>query len=125
MDANPCAPVIIGAAIEEHRHLGIGVLESAYEAALAIELAHRGLHFERQIPLPAHYKGVDLGDAYRLDLLVEGVVIVEIKALARLAPIHTAQLLTYLRLSERKLGLLLNFHAESMREGIRRIANDL
>lgn len=92
---------------------------------MAIELAQRGLRFERQAPLPARYKGVPLGDAYRLDLLVEGCVIVEIKAVARLAPIHASQLLTYLRLSQCRLGLLLNFHERTMRAGIQRVVNDL
>lgn len=92
---------------------------------MAIELAQRGLRFERQAPLPARYKGVPLGDAYRLDLLVEGCVIVEIKAVARLAPIHASQLLTYLRLSQCRLGLLRNFHERTMRAGIQRVVNDL
>ena len=123
MDENECSNVVIGAAIEVHRELGIGLLESAYELALAIELEQRGLSFRRQVPLPARYKGVDVGDAYRLDFLVEDVVIVEIKTLPRFAPVHTAQVLTYLRLANKRLGLLLNFHAESMREGVRRIVN--
>lgn len=125
MDENECSKRIIGAAIEVHRVLGVGLLESAYESALAIELASRGLGFERQVSVPVRYKGTDLGDAYRIGLLVEGLVIVEVKAVSALAPIHTAQVLTYLRLSGRKLGLLLNFHAESMRAGTRRIANQL
>ena len=125
MDENDCSNLIIGAAIEVHRELGVGLLESAYELAMAVELEQRGLRFERQIPLAASYKGVALGDAYRIDLLVEGSVIVEIKAVASLAPIHSSQLLTYLRLAHKRLGLLLNFHSGSMRSGIKRVVNRL
>lgn len=125
MNENECSNIVIAAAIEVHRTLGVGLLESAYELALAIELGQRDIGFERQIPLSARYKGVDLGDAYRLDFLVENSVIVELKTVTGFAPIHSAQLLTYLRLANKKLGLLLNFHAETMRGGIKRVANDL
>jgi GxxExxY protein len=124
VDENECSKRIIGAAIEVHGVLGTGLLESAYERALAVELVQRGVRIERHVLLPARYKGVDLGDAYRIDLLVEGLVIIEVKALVCFAPIHTAQILTYLRMAGKKLGLLLNFHAPSMRAGVRRVANN-
>ncbi len=125
MDENECSKSIIGAAIEVHRVFGAGLLESAYERALAVELEQRGMRYVRQILLPVTYKGIELAEAYRLDLVVEDLVIVEIKAVLALAPVHTAQLLTYLRLADKKLGLLLNFHSESMRSGIRRVANNV
>ena len=111
---------IIGAAIEVHRILGPGLLESAYEAALCRELALRGIHFERQKDLPVEYKGVGLDAAYRVDVVVEGRVILEIKSVEAVAPVHEAQLLTYLRLSGMKVGLLLNFNVAALRKGIRR-----
>ncbi len=125
MDENECSKIIIGAAIEVHNELGAGLLESAYEAALAIEFTERRLQFHRQLALPARYKGVELGDAYRIDFLVEDLVIVELKAVTALAPVHSAQVLTYLRLSGKRLGLLFNFHADSIRNGTCRIVNQL
>ena len=125
MDENECSKLIIGAAIEVHRELGVGLLESAYEAALCYELRQKGLRCDRQVLLPARYKGVDLEEAYRLDVVVEDRVILEIKAIGKLVPIHAVQLLTYLRFAEMRLGLLLNFHAAWMREGIRRVVNQL
>jgi len=115
---------IIGAAIEVHRALGPGLLESAYEACLAFELAQHGLVVEQQKPLPVVYREVKLDCGYRLDLLVAGRVIVEIKAVNRLAPIHQAQLLSYLKLSGCKVGLLINFNVEVVKDGIRRVVND-
>ena len=120
---NELTEKIIGAAIEVHRVLGPGLLESAYEACLAHELALRRVTFKRQQELPVTYKDVRLDCGYRLDLIVEGRVIVEIKAVERILAIHEAQLLTYLRLSRLKWGLLLNFHASALRHGIRRMAN--
>ncbi len=114
----------IGAAIEVHRALGPGLLESAYEACLAFELAERGLKVERQRLLPVVYRDVQLDCGYRLDLLVEERVIVEIKAVDRLAPIHQAQLLSYLKLSGCKVGLLINFNVKVLKNGIRRVVND-
>jgi GxxExxY protein len=114
---------IIGAAIEVHRALGPGLLESAYEACLAFELAQQGLKVEQQKPLPVVYKEVKLDCGYRLDLLVEDSVIVEIKAVDQLAPIHHAQLLSYLRLSGRKVGLLINFNVQVLKDGIQRVVN--
>jgi len=116
---------IIGAAIEVHRALGPGLLESAYEGCLAFELAERGFKVERQKALPIFYKSVRIDCGYRLDLLVEESVIVEIKAVAAFAPIHKAQLLSYLRLSRCKVGLLINFNVEVLRDGIKRLVNGL
>ncbi|RMG56598.1 MAG: GxxExxY protein [Acidobacteria bacterium] len=116
---------IIGAAIEVHRHLGPGLLESAYEAALAREFEVRGIPFERQVPLPLVYKGTKLDCGYRLDFLVDRLVIVELKSVDELAPIHEAQALTYLRLLERKLCLLINFNVPVLKQGIKRIVLNL
>ena len=99
------------------------MLESAYEACLVFELVERGFQVERQKTLPLIYKGVSVDAGYRLDLLVNNLVIVEIKAVGKLAPIHTAQLLSYLRLSERKVGLLINFNVKLLKHGIKRLAN--
>ena len=114
---------VIGAAIEVHRALGPGLLESAYEACLAFELVERGLKVERQKPLPVVYREVRLDCGYRLDLFVEQAVIVEVKAVDRLAPIHQAQLLSYLKLSGCKVGLLINFNVKVLKDGIRRVVN--
>ena len=111
---------IIGAAIEVHRTLGPGLLESAYEECLSRELALRGIPFERQKPLPLVYKNVKLDCAYRADLVVDGRVIVELKTVDALAPIHDAIVLTYLRLSGCKIGLLINFYTAVLKEGIKR-----
>ncbi|HEX6386361.1 MAG TPA: GxxExxY protein [Anaerolineae bacterium] len=115
---------IIGAAIEVHRALGPGLLESAYESCLAFELTERGLKVEPQKPLPVVYREVKLDCGYRLDLLVEEAVILEIKAVARLLPIHEAQLLSYLKLSDCRVGLLINFNVQVLKKGIRRIVNN-
>jgi GxxExxY protein len=115
---------IIGAAIDVHRALGPGLLESAYEACLAFELAERKLKVERQKPLPVQYKDVELEAGYRLDLLVDEKVVVEIKAVDQLAAIHKTQLLTYLKLSGRKVGLLINFNVRVLRNGIHRVVHN-
>ena len=120
MELNQLTERIIGAAIEVHKALGPGLLESAYEECLCRELDLRGIPFERQKPLPVEYKGVRLDCGYRLDLLVEGTVVVEIKALVAMEPIHEAQLLTYLKLGGWKLGLLINFNVPVLKDGIRR-----
>ena len=125
VNLNELTEEIIGAAIEVHRTLGSGLLESAYELALESELRLRGLEVCRQVPVRVNYKGSDLGDAFRIDMLVQNEVVLEIKAVEEIQKIHRAQLLTYLRLSERRLGLLLNFHASVMKDGINRIVNDL
>lgn len=120
---NEITDQIIGAAIEVHRALGPGLLESAYEACLAFELTRRGFVVEQQQPLPVVYREVKLDCGYRLDLLVEGKVIVEVKAVKHLAPIHQAQLLSYLKLSGCRVGLLINFNVEVLKDGIRRVVN--
>lgn len=112
---------IIGAAIEVHRTLGPGLLESAYEACLAYELENRGYALERQRPLAVKYGELHIDCGYRLDMLVNDAVVVELKSVQSLEPIHEAQLLTYLKLSERKLGLLINFNVKVLRQGVKRI----
>ena len=114
---------IVRAAIEVHRILGPGLLESAYEEALCHELLLQGISFERQKHLPIDYKGVQLDCGYRLDILVEGLVIVELKAIEKMVAIFDTQLLTYIKLSGLWLRLLLNFNVPVMKEGIRRIVN--
>ena len=114
---------IIGAAIQVHRVLGPGLLESAYEACLAFELGRRGLKVEQQKPLPLIYETVKLECGYRIDLLVEGLVVVEIKSVDALAPIHEAQVMSYLKLSGCKLALLINFNVRVLKDGIRRFVN--
>ena len=115
---------IIGAAIQVHRTLGPGLLESAYETCLLYELTQRRLKAQQQVPLPVVYGRVRLDCGYRLDLVVESAVIVEIKSVEKIAPIHEAQLLSYLRLAGLNVGLLLNFNCRVLRDGIRRIVND-
>jgi GxxExxY protein len=111
---------VIGAAIEVHRTLGAGLLESAYQTALCVELGYQGIPFERERVYPLEYRGQRIGD-YRPDLIVEDTVVVEVKSVIRMEPVFTAQLLTYLRITERRVGLLLNFNHSVMRDGIRRI----
>lgn len=120
MDINQLTDNIIGAAIEVHRELGPGLLESIYEQSLARELALRKIPFERQKLIPLCYKGERIESDFRLDLLVAGQVIVEIKSVQSLLPVHDAQVLSYLKLSGLKLGLLINFNVKSLRFGIRR-----
>jgi GxxExxY protein len=108
-----------------HRNIGSGLLESAYEYCLCKELADAGIDVERQVELPIQYKGIQLDCGYRLDLVVDKLVIVELKVVRNLEPIHDAQLLTYLRLSGMKLGILLNFNVLLMRDGIKRVVNNL
>ncbi len=120
MDLNQVTEHVIGAAIEVHKHLGPGLLESAYEECLCHEMNLRGIPFERQRPLPIEYKGIKLDCGYRLDLLVSSAVVVEVKAVAILHGIHEAQLLSYLKLGGWKIGLLLSFNVPVLRDGIRR-----
>jgi len=120
IDLNKTTEQIIGAAIEVHRALGPGLLESAYEECLCHELNLRKIPFERQKPLPVEYKGVKLDCGYRLDLLVDNSVVVELKAVETIEPIHEAQLLTYLKLGGWRLGLLINFNVPVLKDGIRR-----
>lgn len=118
MRINQMTQTIIGAAIEVHRHLGPGLLESAYEAALCRELDLQHLAYQRQKPLPLTYKGITLPVNYRLDLVVSNAVVVEVKAVETVLPIHEAQLLTYLKLGGYQVGLLLNFNVSQLRDGI-------
>ena len=122
MEINKVTETIIGAAIEVHRHLGPGLLESAYQVCLAREMALRGLAFEREVQLPLDYKGVKLDCGYRLDYLVEQCVVIELKAVEAIQPIHEAQLLTYLKLSGCKIGLLINFNVPILKNGLKRMA---
>jgi len=119
-DLNLLTEQIIGASIEVHKVLGPGLLESAYEECLCHELKIRSINFERQYPLPVVYKAVQLDCGYRIDLLVAKKVVVEIKAISKIEPIHEAQLITYLKLGGWKLGLLINFNAPVLKDGIRR-----
>ncbi|MEA3280382.1 MAG: GxxExxY protein [Thermodesulfobacteriota bacterium] len=121
---NAITEEIIGAAIAVHRELGPGLLESSYETCLVYEIAKSRFAVERQKELPVIYRNVKLDCGYRIDLLVENKVIVEIKAVDKLAPIHTAQLLSYLKLSGCKIGLLINFNVKVLKDGIRRLIND-
>ena len=122
--ANQRSRQVIGSAIEVHKSLGPGLLESVYEQAMCVELESRCVPFQRQVDVSLSYKGVPLGGALKLDLLIDAVVIAELKSFASLQPIHEAQLLTYLRLTGIWLGLLLNFNSVSMRYGIRRRVNN-
>lgn len=112
---------VIGACIEVHRHLGPGLLESVYERCLCHELALRNIRFERQIALPVRYKEMSLDCGYRLDLVVETTVLIELKSVERLLPLHQAQLLTYLKLTGLQVGLLINFNVPVLKEGLRRM----
>lgn len=120
MHINQLTHEIIGAAMEVHRVLGPGLLESAYEECLCHELDLRGLPYERQKPLPVAYKDVHLDAGYRLDVLVDNLLVLELKAVEALLPIHEAQLLTYLKLGGWQVGLLINFNVPVLRDGIRR-----
>ena len=111
---------IRGTAIEVHRELGPGLLESAYEECLCYELNARGIQFQRQLELPVNYKGLRLDCGYRIDILVENKIILELKSVEALLPIHDAQLMTYLKLSGCKLGLLMNFNVALVKDGIKR-----
>ena len=116
---------IIGAAIEVHRHLGPGMLESAYEKCLCKELEIRNIEFEKQKPLAVVYKGITLDCGYKLDVVVEGKVILELKFVNKFESIHDAQLLTYLKIEDLKLGILINFNVPVLKDGIKRIVNNL
>jgi GxxExxY protein len=121
---NHLSNVIISAALRVHTEVGPGMLESAYEACLFFELTEHGLSVERQKALPLVYRGHILNCGYRLDLLVEGATIIEVKSIERLERVHSAQLLSYLRQSKLKLGLLINFNVKWLQDGIKRIVND-
>ena len=125
MTENELSSIIIGCAMKVHTKLGPGLLESAYEACLAHELSKTGLRFERQKPMPLIYDDVKLDVGYRLDLIVENLVVVDPKSVEMFAPVFTAQMITYLKLSGCKLGLIINFNVEHLRDGIKRIVNGL
>jgi len=114
---------IIAAAMKVHSAFGAGLLESTYDACFCHQLTRDGLHFEHQVKLPVVYDGVELEAGYRIDFLIKNCVIVELKAVEKLLPLHTAQLITYLRLTEKQVGLLINFNVPHLRDGIRRVVN--
>jgi GxxExxY protein len=125
MTENDISYKIIGVALELHKNLGPGLLESVYENALALDLSEHGFEVKKQVPMPFIYKELKMEVGYRIDLLVDNKVIVEIKSVEVLAPVHFSQVLTYLKLSERKLGLLINFNTRVLKDGIHRIVNNL
>ena len=125
MNENDLSYKIIGAAIDLHKHIGPGLLESVYENALAHDLNALGLTTVQQVPMPFVYKDVRMNVGYRLDLLVENRVIVEVKSLEVLAPVHHAQTLTYLKLSGKKLGLLINFNTKVLKDGVHQVVHNL
>lgn len=125
MNENELSKIIIGCAMKVHTKLGPGLLESAYEACLAYELSKAGIRFERQKPMPLIYDDVTLDVGYRLDLIVASLVVVDPKSVEPLAPIFMAQMLTYLKLSGCKLGLIINFNVEHLRDGIKRVVRGL
>ncbi len=116
---------IVDAAYQIHRKLGPGLLESVYETVLAFELGKRGLDVQRQVPVPIVYESISFTEGYRADLIVENKVIVELKSVETVVPVHKKQLLTYLRLADKRLGLLINFGSELIRDGISRVVNGL
>jgi len=123
MTINEISNIVIGKAIEVHKHLGPGLLESAYQECLYYELLQSGLKVQKEKPMPIVYKEIKLDHGYRIDILVEDKVVVEIKTVEYLNNVHFAQVLTYLRLGNYKLGLLLNFHVTKLKDGIKRIIN--
>lgn len=125
MDENEISQLVIGAAINVHKDLGPGLLESSYQECLAYEIEQLGLNVRTQVPLPLIYKEINLGIGYRIDILIENKVIIEVKAVDALTEIHSAQLLTYLKLSKIKLGLLINFNSVLVTNGIKRLVNNL
>ncbi|KFF26249.1 GxxExxY protein [Chryseobacterium vrystaatense] len=125
MTENELSYKIIGAAIEVHRNLGVGLLENAYESALAYELKQQGMNVKQQIYLPLTYKEITVEKGYKIDLIIEDKVIVEVKAVLELHPVFYSQVLTYLKLTNMKLGLLINFNSELIKYGIHRIVNKL
>lgn len=125
MTHNEITGIIIDTAIDVHRRLGPGLLESVYLVVLAHELTKRGLHVEKEVPIPVIWDNLHFEVGFRADLIVEGLVIVELKSIEAVAPVHKKQLLTYLRLADKRLGLLLNFGAEVLKDGLHRIVNGL
>jgi GxxExxY protein len=125
MTENEVAKVIVNTAFDLHTELGPGLLETVYEVLLSHKLREAGLSVERQVPIPIQYHGVTFDEGFRADLVVEGIVIVELKSVETLLRVHGKQLLTQLRLSDRRLGLLINFGAERLKDGIKRVVNGL
>jgi GxxExxY protein len=125
MTENEISYKIIGIAIELHKNLGPGLLESVYENTLAYDLREAGLEVKQQVPMPLIYKEVKMDNGYRIDLLVENKVVIEIKSVEFIAPVHFSQTLTYLKLGNKKLGLLINFNTDKLKDGIQRIVNNL
>ena len=124
MDIEELAAIVIDCGFQLHKNMGPGLLESVYEAIMADQLRRRGLHVQRQVQIPICYDGIELAEGFRADLLVEGLLLVELKSVERLSPLHGKQVLTYLRLLDRPLGLLINFGGETFKEGAKRIVNN-
>ena len=125
MDENEIGKNVVDAAVQIHRELGPGLLESVYEVVLAKELENRGLSVQRQVPVPIMYRGIRFDEGFRADIIVEGKIILELKSVEQIAKVHAKQVLTYLRLTGLRLGFLLNFGAAFMKDGIERIVNGL
>ncbi len=123
MTENEIGKIVVDCAYRVHQTLGPGLLESVYEVALAHEIGKRGLSVERQVPIPVAYDGLRFDEGFRADLIVAGLVILELKAVEQVHPVHKKQLLTYLRLTDKKLGYLINFGAELIRDGVSRVSN--
>lgn len=124
MDIEELASITVDCGFHLHKGLGPGLLESVYEAVMADQLTRKGLHVVRQAPIPIHYDGVKLAEAFRADLLIEGRLLIELKSVERLSPLHGKQVLTYLRLLDMPLGLLINFGGETFKEGVKRVVNN-
>jgi GxxExxY protein len=125
MHENEVARIVVDAAVKVHRELGPGLFETVYENVMAAELRGRTLRVARQVEIPVVWEGIEYGAGFRADLIVEDVVIVEIKSVEAIAPVHKKQVLTYLRLAGKRLGLLMNFNVELMKDGIKRVVNEL
>ena len=125
MHENEIAQAVVDSALKIHKRLGPGLFESVYETVLAYELRQRGLEVARQVSVAIDYEGVRFDEGYRIDLLVEGLVVIELKSVETVLPVHKKQLLTYLRLADKRLGLLINFNTELIKDGITRVANGL
>jgi GxxExxY protein len=123
-ELNELGSTILDASIEVHKQLGPGLLESVYELSLYKELVHRNILVQRQVPIPVYYKGEDLNAEFKIDLLVANEIVVELKAVEIILPVHKAQILTYLRLSEKKLGYLINFNVPKLIDGFKRVVNN-
>ena len=125
MNENEIAKIVVDAAFQIHKRLGPGLLETVYEVVLAHDLKRRGLKVKRQVPVAIIYDDIKFDEGFRADLIIEEKVIVELKSVEKVIPVHKKQLLTYLRLADKRLGLLINFGSELIRDGISRVANNL